>query len=64
MRRGFDREAVVERARELGLTEQFIKWCALSEPDVALRACLGCANRFLSVGVQNRLCPRCRTRSF
>ncbi len=61
--KGFRKAAVMDRARELGLSEQFLKWCALGNPDVALRACLGCGERFLSVGVQNRLCPRCKNKS-
>ena len=60
---GFRRAAIIDRARELGLSEQFLKWCSVSNPKVALRDCLGCAERFLSVGVQNRLCPRCKNRS-
>ncbi|HOX44372.1 MAG TPA: hypothetical protein PK668_12285 [Myxococcota bacterium] len=57
---GYSRSAVLHRARELGLSAQFVKWCAIGKPDVALRACLGCGTPFVSVGVHNRLCPRCR----
>lgn len=60
---GFSRESIFHRARQLGLTDQFIKRCAIGNPDVALRSCLGCGERFLSVGIQNRLCNRCRARS-
>jgi len=59
---GFRRSAILQRARELGLTEQFVKWCAIGHPAVALRACLGCGVSFVSVGAHNRLCPRCRHR--
>jgi hypothetical protein len=57
---GYSRSAVLHRARELGLSAQFVKWCAIGKPDVALRACLGCGVSFVSVGSHNRLCPRCR----
>jgi len=61
--KGFERRDVIERARELGLSEQFLKKCSHGNPDVAMRICLGCSERFLSIGFQNRLCPRCRNRS-
>ena len=60
--RGFTRGQVLDRARQLGLSEQFIKACAIGNAAVALRPCLRCNERFLSVGVQNRLCHRCKTR--
>ncbi len=60
--KGFTRNAILDRARELGLSDQFLKWCAVGKSDVALRNCLGCGERFLSVGFQNRLCPRCKNR--
>ncbi len=59
---GFTQSAITDRAKYLGLSEQFIKWCSVGNPRVALRNCLGCGERFLSVGFQNRLCPRCRNR--
>jgi len=62
--RGFSRSAVIDRARQLGLSEQFIKACSIGEAAVALRICLRCNERFLSVGVQNRLCHRCKTRKY
>jgi hypothetical protein len=57
---GFSRKAIINRAKELGLTDQFIKRCSVGNPDVALRTCLRCGERFLSLGFQNRLCPRCK----
>lgn len=62
--RGFTRAAVLDRARQLGLSDQFIKACSIGEAAVALRPCLRCNERFLSVGVQNRLCHRCKTRKY
>lgn len=62
--RGFTRAAVIDRARQLGLSEQFIKACSIGEAAVALRPCLRCDERFLSVGVHNRLCHRCKTRKY
>ncbi|MBN2498122.1 MAG: hypothetical protein JXR96_26265 [Deltaproteobacteria bacterium] len=62
-RQGLSRGVVLERARQLGLTEQFLKKCAVGTPAVALRDCLGCGERFLSVGFQNRLCSRCRSKT-
>ncbi len=59
---GFSRNAIIDRARELGLSDQFIKKCSVGNHDVAMRTCLGCNERFLSMGVGNRLCPRCRNR--
>jgi len=59
---GFTRSAVMDRAKELGLSEQFLKKCSVGNHDVAMRTCLGCNARFLSMGVGNRLCPRCRNR--
>ena len=59
---GFTRNAIMDRARELGLSDQFIKKCSVGNHDVAMRTCLGCSERFLSMGVGNRLCHRCRNR--
>ena len=61
---GFSRNAVNDRARRLGLSDQFIKRCAIGDPDVGLRICLRCGERFLSVGFQNRLCARCKNRRY
>lgn len=61
--RGFSRQAITDRARELGLSDQFIKRCAVGNPDVAMRTCLQCNTTFLSMGPQNRLCPRCKKRN-
>jgi len=59
---GFTRTAILDRAKELGLSDQFIKKCSVGNHKVAMRTCLGCNSRFLSMGVGNRLCPRCRNR--
>lgn len=60
---GFRRIDIIERAKKLGLSDQFLKKCAVGKCDVAMRPCLGCNESFLSMGFQNRLCPRCRNRS-
>jgi hypothetical protein len=59
---GFTRNAILDRAKELGLSDQFLKKCSVGSHDVAMRTCLGCNDSFLSMGVGNRLCPRCRNR--
>lgn len=59
---GFSRSAILDRAKELGLSDQFLKKCSVGNHNVAMRDCLGCNARFLSMGVGNRLCPRCRNR--
>ena len=63
VRMGFRRSALLQRGRDLGLSEQFLKRCSVGNPSVALRNCLGCGERFLSIGMQNRMCPRCRHRT-
>ena len=62
--KGFSKSEIDDRARELGLSEQFLKACSVGNSDVALRTCLGCGERFLSIGFQNRLCPRCKNRKW
>lgn len=59
---GFSRRAVLERAKELGLTDNFVKQCRLSGVDVALRQCLRCDEIFASMGPHNRICRRCQIR--
>ena len=59
---GYSRSAIIDRAKELGLSDQFLKKCSVGNHDVAMRMCLGCNARFLSMGVGTRLCPRCRNR--
>jgi len=61
---GYTRGAVLDRAQQLGLSDQFVKSCTVGNPDVALRTCLGCGNRFLSVGFQNRLCAHGKSRNW
>lgn len=60
---GFSRDEIMDRTRILGLSRQFVKQCTLMKSDVALRECLGCSERFLSAGVGNRMCKRCKGRS-
>jgi uncharacterized paraquat-inducible protein A len=62
--KGFTRSAIIERAKQLGLSEQFIKRCSQGKSDVALRTCLRCSERFLSEGKQNRLCTRCKNKKW
>jgi hypothetical protein len=56
---GFPEEEVRERARELGLTKEFVKRCRLSGMRAGMRRCVNCDRLFLSAGPHNRLCPRC-----
>lgn len=59
---GFSRDEIMDRTKYLGLSRQFIKRWHIERSDVAMRICLGCSERFLSAGFQNRLCSRCRNR--
>jgi len=59
---GFSKSSVMNRAKQLGLSDQFVKKCSVGDHKVAMRNCLGCNAHFLSVGFQNRLCPRCKNR--
>ncbi len=59
---GGGEEAIRARAKALGLTNEFIKKCRLSGSRPALRACMKCDAKFLSWGLQNRLCRRCSVR--
>jgi hypothetical protein len=61
---GFDRRAIFERAKELGLTDEFIKQCHLTGVDVALRKCLRCDEIFASMGPHNRICRRCQGKQY
>jgi hypothetical protein len=58
-RDGVSEAAIRERARELGVTWEFIKQCRLSGSRPAIRACMRCDASFLSSGIENRLCRRC-----
>lgn len=51
-----------DRARVLGLTKEFTKKCRRSGSRAAMRTCMKCDLRFLSAGIHNRLCQRCRPR--
>jgi hypothetical protein len=62
MAMGYSSSEISDRAKQLGLSEQFAKRCSVGNADVALRKCLKCGERFLSVGIQNRLCNRCKGR--
>jgi hypothetical protein len=59
-RAGVSAEAVTLRGEELGMTPSFIKGCRLSGSRAAMRECVNCDARFLSAGIHNRLCNRCR----
>jgi hypothetical protein len=61
---GFSKNEIIDRVKQLGLSEQFVKRCAVGHPDVAQRKCLRCSDVFLSVGFQNRLCSRCKGRQW
>ena len=62
---GFDRPRILERARNLGLSDHFIKNFHRSGTDVgdvAVRRCLGCNEPFASMGPHNRMCRRCQVK--
>lgn len=59
-RLGFSRDAIVERAKVLGLTDNFVKQCRLAGVDIAVRTCLRCDETFASIGPYNRICQRCK----
>jgi hypothetical protein len=59
---GFPRSVVLDRAGKLGLTSDLLKMHRLDRLDVSVRRCLNCDEAFLSLGMQNRLCSRCRKR--
>jgi len=59
---GFTRSAVLDRAGKLGLTGDFLTRHRVNRDDVSVRRCLNCDEVFLSLGLQNRLCNRCRKR--
>ncbi len=59
---GVSRESIRAHARNLGLTDRFIKECRLTGSRPAMRVCVKCDTRFLSSGIHNRLCRRCPPR--
>ncbi|MEZ4449162.1 MAG: hypothetical protein R3B09_06755 [Nannocystaceae bacterium] len=59
---GLDAEGIRRRAGEIGLTRELVRDARLSGVRLAMRACIRCDDRFLSVGPQNRLCRRCSRR--
>lgn len=61
-RRGVSEASVRAHARALGMTWEFIKQCRLSGSRPAMRVCVNCDVRFLSSGIDNRLCRRCGRR--
>lgn len=60
--RGIDESSVRAHARELGVTDGFIKECRLSGSRPAMRCCIKCDVKFLSSGIHNRVCRRCASR--
>lgn len=61
-RRGVSEATVRAHARAIGMTWEFIKQCRLSESRPGMRVCINCDVRFLSSGIDNRLCRRCGRR--
>lgn len=59
---GISREAIFRRAGKLGLTRDFLEQCRFGGVEPAVRRCLNCNEAFVSLGPQNRLCKRCRTK--
>lgn len=60
---GLTEEAIEKRARALGLSDSFRAQCEAAGARAAVRECLGCEQVFVSLGPQNRMCRRCRSRS-
>lgn len=58
-RSGVSEASIRARGRALGMTWEFIKQCRLSGSRPAMRVCMRCDARFLSAGIENRLCRRC-----
>jgi len=61
-RTGIAEASIRARARALGITGEFIKRCRLSGSRAAMRVCINCDVKFLSSGIHNRICNRCRPR--
>ena len=64
-RSGFNRPRIPERARNLGLSDHFIKnfhRSGTDVADVAVRRCLKCNEPFASMGPHNRMCRRCQVK--
>ena len=59
-RAGISEEAIVRRGESLGVTKDSLSRSAPGEHQIAARECLCCDRTFLSFGIQNRLCRRCR----
>lgn len=59
---GFSKRAIRERAEKLGLTQSLLAQFSAGEVELSVRTCLNCDEPFISVGVFNRLCKRCRSR--
>ena len=47
------------RAREIGLTREFLRTCREAQTRAGMRACMNCDRDFLSWSPRNRLCKRC-----
>jgi hypothetical protein len=50
---------VRRRAAEIGLTREVVRDARLFGAPLAMRTCVRCDRKFLSIGPQNRLCRRC-----
>lgn len=57
---GFPRSVVLDRAGKLGLTGELLRRHRRDRIEITIRRCLNCEETFLSTGMQNRLCSRCR----
>lgn len=62
LRAGVDESVVRARARELGVSKEFIKHCRLTDSRPGMRVCVRCDAKFLSTGVHNRMCRQCSRR--
>jgi hypothetical protein len=59
-RAGISKEAILRRGEALGVTKDALASGELGPQRAAARECLCCDRTFLSFGIQNRLCRRCR----
>ncbi|MCA9636615.1 MAG: hypothetical protein KC420_11365 [Myxococcales bacterium] len=59
---GLSAADIRRRAVEIGLSRALVRDSRLSGDRLAMRACVRCDARFLSVGPQNRLCRACSRR--
>ncbi len=58
-RDNFNKSVILQRASELGMSEDMGQKYQKGKIDAAARLCLRCNRYFASIGKNNRLCRRC-----